>query len=127
MKTVLHLENDPDCLELSLFVLERNDYRHQSASLSAFDLLLIEQTPPDLIILAAQLLNQSGLEVARILRALPAAEQTPLVFFCQDHEYRSLVQELPAEDQKSFGHISLPTTYQDFLSGITASCCFSGI
>ncbi|MDZ7843275.1 MAG: response regulator [Anaerolineales bacterium] len=121
MKTVLHIENDPDCLELSRIVLERNGYRYQSASSSAFSLLLIEQTPPDLIILAAQLPNQSGLEVARILRAHPAAAHTPLMFFCQDHEYRSLVQQLPAEDQQSFGHITLPTTYQDFLNGITAA------
>lgn len=118
MKTVLHIENDPDCLELSRIVLERNGYKYLSASSTAFGLLLAEQEQLDLVILAAQLPNQTGSEVAQELSDHPLASKIPLVFFCTTEEYRALQEQLPKNCGSEIGYIAKPTTYQDFLEGI---------
>jgi len=118
MKTVLHIENDPDCLELSRIVLERNGYKYLSASSSAFGLLLAEQDKLDLVIVAAQLPTQTGLEVVEKFRGHPLTKNVPLVFFCTTEEFRSLQEQLPENCGSEIGCISKPTTYQDFLQGI---------
>ena len=118
MKTVLHIENDPDCLELSRIVLERNGYNYLSASSSAFGLLLAEQDKLDLVIVAAQLPTQTGLEVVEKFNGHPLTKNVPLVFFCTAEEFRSLREQLPENCGSEIGYISKPTTYQDFLQGI---------
>lgn len=118
MKTVLHIENDPDCLELSRIVLERNGYKYLSASSSAFGLLLAEQEKLDLIIVSDQLPTQTGLDVVEKLQDSPLTENTPLVFFCGVEEYRSLQEQMEDQNGSSVGYIAKPTTYQDFLEGI---------
>jgi len=126
MKTVLHLESDPDVLELSRIVLERQDFRYRSASSTEFGLLQIQEEIPDLIILSAGLNGTSAAEIARDVLAQPGTESVPLLFFCQEEEYRALRSRLSSLDHAQIRHLPQPTTYRGFLNEVKQALAEAG-
>ena len=120
MTTVLHIENDADCLELSRIVLTRNNYRYLSASTIEFGLLLAENEQPDLIILAARYTEGKGSRLAQHLRKHKKTKNKPLAFFCPRDEYHQIQKDLNLNNGQTIFHIEKPTTYHNFLNGISA-------
>ncbi len=120
MITVLHIENDPDCLEISRIVLTRNKYRYLAASTIEFGLLLAENEQPDIIILAAQYAEGKGTRLAQYFRKHEKTKNKPLAFFCPRDQYHQIRRELKLNNGQTIFHIDKPTTYHNFLNGISA-------
>jgi response regulator RpfG family c-di-GMP phosphodiesterase len=121
MTKVLHIENDPDCLELSRIVLQRQGYEYLSATSVEFGLLQAENERPAMIILSAAYVSHSGDELAAQLQSHPSTKHTPLVFFCSRDEFRQIREKINTQNGAPVHHIEKPTTYQDFVSGIKAA------
>ncbi len=119
MPRILHIENDPNCLELSRIILERQGFEFLSAATIDFGLLQTEKSRPDLIILSAKYASHNGAEIANLLLDHPQAQHVPIVFFCSAEAYRDLAAQVTQKNSPAIHHIEQPTTYQKFLEGVT--------
>jgi DNA-binding response OmpR family regulator len=77
---ILIVEDMPDWVNLVKAWLEGAGYKNiESADTGAQALNLAQSSPPDCIVLDLVLPDQSGMEVCRKLRSLPALSRTPVV------------------------------------------------
>lgn len=85
---ILIVDDEPDMVDLVRIWLKGAGYlRVDSAGTGHEALAIARDNPPDCILLDIVLPDQSGLEVCRILRSLPALSRTPVVLFtCHKRE-----------------------------------------
>lgn len=79
---ILIVDDEPPWVSLMRFWLESAGYTNfQSAGTGAEAMTLAQANPPDCILLDLELPDQSGMEVCRKLRSLPALSRVPVVLF----------------------------------------------
>ncbi len=78
-RTVLLIEDNEQNRYLATFLLERRGYRVVSAVDGAKAIELAGTFVPDIILLDIQLPAMDGYTVARILRGIPALQDTPII------------------------------------------------
>jgi len=79
---ILIVDDEPSWLTLVRFWLESAGYTNlESAATGTEALSLAQSNPPDCILLDLELPDQSGMEVCKKLRSLPALSRTPVVLF----------------------------------------------
>jgi CheY-like chemotaxis protein len=76
---ILIVDDDPDIRALAKLALGGDGHIVSEASSGAEALALIEEQPPDLLVLDLLMPKQSGLEVLKILRSRPATVALPVV------------------------------------------------
>ncbi len=76
---ILLVEDDKDIVELLTFVFSRDGYALSSTFTGEEALSLVEEDPPDLVILDLMLPGMGGLEVAGRLKAHPVWKKIPIV------------------------------------------------
>jgi two-component system cell cycle response regulator DivK len=69
MKTGLVIEDNNDNMELITFILEQNGYETERAETGKRGLELVQEAPPDFVILDIQLPDMDGTEVLRKIRS----------------------------------------------------------
>ena len=81
LNKILHIEDDPDILEISLMVLESiGGFTVEQCSSGKDSLTKAPQFLPDLILLDVMMPGMNGLETLKALRQLPETENTPIIF-----------------------------------------------
>jgi two-component system alkaline phosphatase synthesis response regulator PhoP len=79
---ILIVDDEPAWVTLVRFWLESAGYKNlESAGTGGEALVMAQGNPPDCILLDLELPDQSGMEVCRKLRSLPALSRTPVVLF----------------------------------------------
>lgn len=78
-KHILLIEDNEQNRYLATFLLERHDYRVESAVNGPAGLTAAESAPPDLILLDIQLPGMDGHAVARALRMKSALQRVPII------------------------------------------------
>ena len=79
MERVLIVDDDPDILRLVSYNLSHAGYEVQTATTGRKALELIQQHPPDLIVLDLMLPDVDGMEVCRSLRQQAPSRRIPIV------------------------------------------------
>ena len=77
--TVLLVEDEPAQREVLVYNLEAEGFNVVTADNGEDGLLLVEESPPDLIILDWMIPQPSGLEVCRRLKSNPKTRQIPII------------------------------------------------
>jgi pilus assembly protein CpaE len=80
-ENILVVDDDPDSARLIILVLRRVGYQVKSAADGGSALSLIEEEPPDLVVLDVMMPDMDGFEVTRRLRANPRTEAMPILMF----------------------------------------------
>ena len=78
--TVLVIDDTPANLKLLAELLEGRGIRVRVAASGEQGLQLVQQDPPDLILLDVQMQGMGGLDVCRLLKAQPRTAQIPIIF-----------------------------------------------
>ncbi len=76
---VLLIEDEPNIAEAIRFLLSRDGLRVSHAAEGQMALALLQQDPPDLVILDHMLPGMSGLEILTAIRANPASRDLPVM------------------------------------------------
>ena len=79
-KKILIADDEPDILEIIKFNLQLHDYEVQTAKDGDQAIEVAKKFKPDLIILDIMMPKKNGIEVCKILRALPEFQDTIIVF-----------------------------------------------
>ncbi len=97
---VLVVEDEPAQMELLAFNLAKEGYEVMRAETGEEALLLVEETPPDLVLLDWMLPGLSGLEVCRRLKRGRETAQIPVIMLTARGEEEDKVRglDLGAED-----------------------------
>lgn len=81
LNKILHVEDDPDILEISLLVLEGiGGFTVKQCSSGKESLAVAPEFSPDLILLDVMMPGMNGPETLEALRQLPETENTPIIF-----------------------------------------------
>jgi pilus assembly protein CpaE len=80
-ENILIVDDDPDSARLIILVLRRVGYQVKSAADGGSALSMIEEEPPDLVVLDVMMPDMDGFEVTRRLRANPRTESIPILMF----------------------------------------------
>ena len=80
-ETILIIDDDLDTLKLVGVMLQRQGYRILAANNGPKALKMVEENPPDLILLDVMLPGMDGFEVAKRLRADPQTADIPILMF----------------------------------------------
>ena len=89
---ILHVEDEPDILEIAKFALEAIGGLEVVQCNSGFRALeVVAETVPDLFLLDVMMPGIDGIETLRSLRAIPGFEKTPAIF---------MTAKVMPEDQK---------------------------
>jgi two-component system phosphate regulon response regulator PhoB len=100
MERVLIVDDDPDIVRLVSYNLSHAGYEVQTATTGRKALELIQQHPPDLIVLDLMLPDVDGMEVCRSLRQQAPSRRIPIVMLTARSEEidRVVGFELGADD-----------------------------
>ena len=79
-KKILVVDDEPDILEILSFNLQKEGYEVITAKDGNDAIQKAKQHEPDLIILDIMMPGKSGIEVCKILRAIPEFENTLIIF-----------------------------------------------
>ena len=81
LNKILHIEDDPDILEISLLVLEGiGGFTVKQCSSGKESLTVAPEFLPDLILLDVMMPGMNGPETLDALRQLPEIKNTPVIF-----------------------------------------------
>ena len=81
LNKILHIEDDPDILEISLLVLEGiGGFTVKQSSSGRDSLTVAPEFSPDLILLDVMMPGMNGPETLDALRQLPEIANTPVIF-----------------------------------------------
>ncbi|MFO1252842.1 MAG: response regulator, partial [Inhella sp.] len=83
--TVLVVDDTPDNLSL-MSALLRDEYRVKVANHGEKALRIVQDDPPDLILLDVMMPDLDGYEVCRRLKAMPQARELPVIFLTAKSE-----------------------------------------
>ena len=76
---ILLVEDDRALVELLTYHLEREEFEVQATRDGEEALMLVRETPPDLVLLDWMVEGISGIEVCRRLRRIPATANVPII------------------------------------------------
>jgi two-component system phosphate regulon response regulator PhoB len=76
---ILLVEDDPALVELLVYGFEREEFEVQSTPDGEEALMMVRESPPDLVILDWMIEGISGIEVCRRLRRLPETGNVPII------------------------------------------------
>ena len=76
---ILLVEDDRALVELLTYPLEREEFEVQATRDGEEALMLVRETPPDLVLLDWMVEGISGIEVCRRLRRIPATANVPII------------------------------------------------
>lgn len=112
LNKILHIEDDPDILEISLMALEAiGEFTVAQCSTGKEGLTKAPQFLPDLILLDVMMPGMNGPETLEALRQLPETENTPIIFMTAKVQPREvekyLLQGAVAVITKPFDPITL--------------------
>ncbi len=81
MKTILLIDDDPDHVEITIFILTRSNYNVLVAQSAEEGLALLQNNTPDLILLDILLPNLQGDEFCKQLKAEPQFKNIPIILW----------------------------------------------
>ena len=114
METIYCVEDDENIRELVLYALSSSGYAGQGFPEGESFLRAVEHSPPDLALLDIMLPGQSGLDILRCLREMPATARLPVIMLTAK---TSWVKGL---DSGADDYISKPFGVMELLSRIRA-------
>lgn len=94
---VLLIEDEPNIAEAIRFLLSRDGLRVSHASEGAAALVLLEQDPPDLVILDHMLPGMSGLEILAVIRGEPRNRNLPVMMLTARGRDRDMAEQAGAD------------------------------
>ncbi len=94
---VLLIEDEPNIAEAIRFLLSRDGLRVSHTADGAAALVLMQQDPPDLVILDHMLPGMSGLEVLAALRADPGSCNLPVMMLTARGRDREMAERAGAD------------------------------
>ncbi|MCJ7505007.1 response regulator [Candidatus Bathyarchaeota archaeon] len=112
---ILVVDDEPDPLNLTKRILERNGYRVFTASDGDEALQKVNAEPPDLILLDIVMQGKDGVEVCKILKSKPKTRRIPVVMFTvlgRDVDIKR------ATDAGCDGYVTRPFVTEDLLAEI---------
>jgi CheY-like chemotaxis protein len=112
---ILVVDDEPDPLNLTKRILERNGYRVFTASDGEEALQKVNAEPPDLILLDIVMQGKDGVEVCKILKSKPKTRRIPVVMFTvlgRDVDIKR------ATDAGCDGYVTRPFVTEDLLAEI---------
>lgn len=92
--TVLLVEDEPAQREVLSYNLEADGFRVLTASNGEEALMIVAETPPDIIVLDWMMPNVSGIEVCRQLKTRPETRAIPIIMLSARSEEVDLVRGL---------------------------------
>jgi len=95
-KEILVVEDHPVTMEFVRFALREARYKVRSAASAAEALRAMDQRLPDLLVLDLLLPDAHGLDICTHLRALPAAEDIPILIITGDERPQSHAEAVRA-------------------------------
>ncbi|MEM6410288.1 MAG: phosphate regulon transcriptional regulator PhoB [Pseudomonadota bacterium] len=114
---ILIAEDEPAVCELLKYNLEREDYDVAVASDGEEALLLMEERPPDLLLLDWMLPKVPGIEVCRRVRARPETKNLPIIMLTARSEEGDRVRGL---DTGADDYITKPFSTTELMARIRA-------
>ncbi len=112
---VLVVEDDPSIKEIITFSLDMSGYRHISAIDGEEALRLVEQHPPDLILLDLMIPKIEGIEVCRRLKSGFLTSGIPIIMVTAKRE---VTDKLRGMDAGADDYITKPFNRQELLARI---------
>jgi DNA-binding response OmpR family regulator len=94
---VLLIEDEPNIAEAIRFLLTRDGLRVSHAAEGAAALVLLQQDPPDLVILDHMLPGMSGLEILTAIRADPESRDFPVMMLTARGRDREMAERAGAD------------------------------
>jgi DNA-binding response OmpR family regulator len=94
---VLLIEDEPNIAEAIRFLLSRDGLRVSHVGDGAAALALMQQDPPDLVVLDHMLPGMSGLEVLTALRSDPANRDLPVMMLTARGRDREMAERAGAD------------------------------
>ncbi len=114
---ILLIDDDEGLLDISSKILSDGGYRVVTAGNAESALVIIQKTPPDLVISDINLPGLSGLKLCKILKGDPQTQSLPLI----------LLTQLGSEGQKVNGlktgaddYLTKPFSYRELLARVEA-------
>lgn len=117
METIYCVEDDENIRELVLYALSSSGYAGQGFPEGESFLRAVEHSPPDLALLDIMLPGQSGLDILRCLREMPATARLPVIMLTAKTSEYDRVKGL---DSGADDYISKPFGVMELLSRIRA-------
>jgi DNA-binding response OmpR family regulator len=100
MKRILLVDDDPATTQVLETMLTQEGYDVSIVNDSRQTIAMALRTQPDVVLLDLMMPVIDGLEVCKMLRALPRFEKTPVLFFTAvgDLDYKSAAYQAGADD-----------------------------
>lgn len=115
--TVLVADDEQDILEIISYNLEREGYKVHMASNGQQAIEMAQRLQPHLIILDIMMPHKTGIEVCRILRAMPEFKETLIIFLTALNDETSHIKGL---DSGADDYISKPVSPKVLVSRVNA-------
>ena len=113
-KILLLIDDDPDIVELTKFILEDADFLVHSAGTAEEGLIILEKDHPDLILLDLYLPKMQGWELSTQLKRDNAYKNIPIIIFTANAGInKKTVKEMGGDD-----FIIKPYEYDDLLEKV---------
>ena len=81
MDRILVVDDEPDIVNLTRIILEKEGYWVSSATNGEDGLQVLEKEEPDLVLLDLVMPGKSGLEVCKIIKTQPRTKNIPVIMF----------------------------------------------
>lgn len=108
---ILLIDDTPEHIEAAVSVFSKNNYRVRIATKGLAALKLLQQYPPDIILLDIYMPEMDGFEICRWIKNNPEFNSIPIIFLTSSNDEESIRQgfELGAQDYvvKPFNHSEL--------------------
>ncbi|MDR3584508.1 MAG: response regulator [Desulfosporosinus sp.] len=97
---ILLVDDTPEHIETAVTVLRENNFRVRIATKGSTAFKLIEQHPPDLILLDVYMPEMDGFEICRIIKTESDYSSIPIIFLTSSNDAESIKKgfELGAQD-----------------------------
>ncbi len=115
--TVLVIDDEPTNLQILGGALDKCGYAIQLASLAKEAMSVIEQQPPDLILLDVMMPEMDGFAFCRQLKAMPEYRSIPVIFVTANTDHKA---QLEGFEAGGVDYISKPIRVSEVLARVEA-------
>ncbi len=115
---ILIVDDDPDIRHATAHILQNAGYWVDEAADGEAALLMLQDTPPNLVLLDRDLPGMDGLEVCRQIKANPALAEVMVVLVSAF--YTATAHQTEGLEQGADGYIARPVTKRDLLARVEA-------
>lgn len=117
-KRILCVDDDPDLLRMAKLVLERRGFTVLTLKGAGKLTETVQHFSPDLILIDHRMPDVMGIEATQALKADPASQHIPVIYFTDEEAIRTLAAEAGADGwlQKPFKIEELMAVVNKFLS-----------